>query len=426
MAQDIAEIPPPPRRRTLSYYVVLMCLVAPLWSSVLVSWAFVINSLRSGRIWSFAWPGRILFAVTLCEVSFVTNCNVCNAKLKYHHTVQVFFSVYHCHLAHHISGPSPYGPGELLEIQAAYRRLLKAGLSGLPENGDDEESDRPGSPEETIIQLERDDPRAVDFRNSLRTWFCKVPWSSVRLHEVQKWLYWSIFNTDLPPLDQLSQSHRAVLDEALDLLQKRSGSIIQEGSNPKIQPMRLTIDSVNIMWRPLTYYAIIFSINWCLRVMCENKWGASYGYYDGIECVSSLFGLIHSLTTKSRYLIRIPKHWDPVTGPRPIVFIHGLGLGFLQYNFSFTHLFETFSDRPLLIPLQPQISQNIFHPQFLKPMTRHQMADRLARLLDNFGWVQLDGTGNAETSEESEDERQISSSLLGKRGTGVTMMSHSK
>lgn len=69
MAHDIAEISPLPRSRTLSYYVVLVCLVAPLWSSVLASWAFVIHSLKSGHIGSFAWPGRIAFAVTLCEVS---------------------------------------------------------------------------------------------------------------------------------------------------------------------------------------------------------------------------------------------------------------------------------------------------------------------------------------------------------------------
>lgn len=192
--------------------------------------------------------------------------------------------------------------------------------------------------------------------------------------------------------------------------------------------MRLTIDSVNIMWRPLTYYAIIASINWCLRRLCESRWNASYGFYDGIEYVSSVFLILPCILRKfqSRYLVRVPKHWDPVTGPRPIVFIHGLGLGFLQYNLVITHLFETFSDRPLLIPLQPQISQNIFHPQFLKPMTRHQTADRLARLMENLGWVQLDEPTEGDTSEESEEEREISSSLLGKRSNGVTMISHSK
>ncbi|KAF9464478.1 hypothetical protein BDZ94DRAFT_1216623 [Collybia nuda] len=386
MAYDIAEIPLPSRNYTFSYYIVLVCLVAPLWSSVLASWAFVIHSLWSGRIWTFAWPHKFVFAVTLCEV---------------------FFSVYHYHLSQHVSGPTPHGPGELIEIQAAYSRLLKAGLASLPEAGDDEESDRPGSPEEVITQLDHDDPRAIDFRNSLRTWFSKAPWSSIKLREVQKWLYWSIFNADLPPLDKISHSQRTVLDEALGLLQKRSGSIIQEGSNPTIQPIRLTLDRVNTHWRPLTYYTAINSVNWFLRTLYKTKWKVLHGHYDGLE-----------------YLVRLPKHWDPTADPRPIVFIHGLGLGFLQYNHLITHLLKTFVDRPVLILLQPQISQNIFHPQFLKPMTKYQMANRLARLMEKLGWVFLYQSPKRESSGEHEEEKEITS-LIVERNKGVTMISHS-
>lgn len=86
---------------------------------------------------------------------------------------QVFFSAYHFNLARHVAGLSPLPPGNLVELQAALKRVLQAGLANLPENGYDEESldvDRPGSPAEAIIVLEYDDPRAVDFRNSLRTW----------------------------------------------------------------------------------------------------------------------------------------------------------------------------------------------------------------------------------------------------------------
>lgn len=144
----------------------------------------------------------------------------------------------------------------------------------------------PGSPGERIIQLERDDPRAVDFRNSLRTWFRKVPWSSIKLHEVRQWLYWSIFNAALPPLEEISHSRRVILNEALDLLEKRSGCQFEEGSNPTVPPILLTIDKVNIMWRPLTYYTIIWSINFFLRTWYESRWNARFRSHDGLERVS--------------------------------------------------------------------------------------------------------------------------------------------
>jgi len=383
MVQDIAEIPDQPRRRSPSFYIVLLLLVTPLWSSIPLSWAFVFYSLRSGRIWSFAWQGRTLFTLALCEV---------------------FFSIYYYNLSRYISGPSPHGPGNLVELQAAYTRVLKAGLASFPEDGFDEESldvNRPGSPEEDIIRFKHDDPRAADFRNVLRTWFGRVPWSSIRLQEVHKWLYWSIFNTELPPLETLPHAHRAALDDALDLLQKRIGCTIPEGSAPLIQPMRLTLDKVNVLWRPFTYYAVIGTINLCLRKWYRYKWNTHFGSYDGLE-----------------YLLRIPNTWDPLTGARPIVFIHGLGLGLLQYHIVLTHLLSAFPDCPLLVLLQPQISQDIFHPQYLKPMTRHETADRLAGLMGKLGWVTMEGENN-------EDVKRITASLIGKSKTGVTMLSHS-
>lgn len=45
-------------------------------------------------------------------------------------------------------------------------------MADLSADGKDEESwdsERPGSPAERIVQLEHDDPRAIDFRNYLRT-----------------------------------------------------------------------------------------------------------------------------------------------------------------------------------------------------------------------------------------------------------------
>lgn len=189
-------------------------------------------------------------------------------------------------MAIRISAPSPVPPGELLEIQAAFRRLLRTGLANLPENGDDRESERLGSPGEKIIQLERDDPRAVDFRNSLRTWFCKAPWSSIKLHQVRQWLYWSIFNAHLPPLEHISHSHRVILDEALNLLEKRSGYQFEEGSNPAVPPILLTLDEVNIIWRPLTFYTTIWSIDFFLRMWYKCQWNVRFGSQDGLERVS--------------------------------------------------------------------------------------------------------------------------------------------
>ena len=124
-------------------------------------------------------------------------------------------------------------------------------------------------------------------------------------------------------------------------------------------------------------------------------------------------------------MIRIPAEWDATTSPRPIVFLHGLGFGLLQYHVFLSQLLETFTDRPILVPLQPQVSQDIFHPLFLKPLDRHQMADRLAGLIEELGWATLLSNGKS-TKEMDSKEREVESSQVKDTYNGVTILSHSK
>ncbi|KAJ3570200.1 hypothetical protein NP233_g4560 [Leucocoprinus birnbaumii] len=386
---DVSELPAPARRRTLSFYVVLLGLVLPFWSAIPLAWTFVIYSLYTGKIWSYANRGRFTFAFALAEV---------------------FFSIYQVQLARQIAPPTTAGPGDALEIKTAYTRLLKAGLANLPDDGGDEESlvvSRPGSPEESIVQLEKHDPRAIDFRNSLRNWFGLAPWSSIRALEVRKWLYWSMFNADMPSWEQVPALHQEALDEAMALLQKRTGTKFPEGSNPHTTPLRLTIDPTFICWRPITFYAIIGVINRLLRYHYISQFGAMLQRHENLE-----------------YLLRVPKGWDSSLGPRPLVFLHGLGLGLLQYHLLISKLLRVYGDRPILIPLQPQISQDFFHPSFLVPVTRHQMADNLARVIDKLGWAQLDSGADQELDAECDEESEGAQDDLQAK-QGVTMLSHS-
>lgn len=87
---------------------------------------------------------------------------------------QVLFSVYYYLLARQVSWPTPGSPANYEDLHNAFIRVLKSGLAPLPEEGGDEESlvaDRPGSPAETIEKLAFDDPRAIEYRNHVRTWY---------------------------------------------------------------------------------------------------------------------------------------------------------------------------------------------------------------------------------------------------------------
>ena len=106
-----------------------------------------------------------------------------------------------------------------------------------------------------------------------------------------------------------------------------------------------------------------------------------------------------------RYVIYVPPNYSRASGPDPIVLLHGLGLGIFQYQQVLSHFLSELPDTPFLIPLQPQISQDIFHPRYLKPMLRHEKVACLHGLLEKLGWIY--------TSEKGET-------------FGISLLSHSK
>ncbi|KAI0832383.1 hypothetical protein BC628DRAFT_1310286 [Trametes gibbosa] len=391
LAADLAERLHTPPTRDLTFYLILILVVLPIWSIVPLSWAFVVYALRSGLVWTFACPGWGLFAIALSEV---------------------FFSAYHYNLTASVSGPTPNAPGNLLELQAVFKRVLQAGLASLPEEGFDEESldvDRPGSPAETLTALDYNDPRAVDFRNYLRTWFGKVPWSSIRRDEMYSWLYWSIFNSAFPGLDKVSEPHRRALLEVIQMIELRAGSKIPEGSNPAVTPLLLTVDPINVAWRPFIWYAAVALSNAYLRRRLQSRWHAKVGVYKDLE-----------------YVLRIPPKWNARTGHRPIVFMHGLGLGLTQYRRFIQHIFVSLPEHPVLVPLLPHVSQEILHPRFLRPMSKTEMTSCLAGLLSELGWADLDEP-SSDSSDSDEKASTGTNASAGKERApqGVTMFSHS-
>ncbi|TFY78761.1 hypothetical protein EWM64_g5252 [Hericium alpestre] len=328
--------------RDLSFYIVLFIAVIPLWSIPPLSWTFVVYFLRTGHIWSFTWWGKAWFAAALAE----------------------------------------------------------AGLASLPEDGFDEETldgERPGSPQEEIELLDAEDPRAVDFRTVLRTW---VPFSHIRKQEMFEWLYWAIFNARLPPLESLPTSHRAVLRDTLDMIQKRSGTIIPDGSNPAAKPLLLTLDPVVLSWRPLAWYLFVAAGDYLTRLHFWYKYHVQLYSKDGFD-----------------YLLRVPHGYDIATGPQPVVFMHGLGLGLLHYVPILSYLLRNLPDTPILIPLQPHISQQLFHPTFLTPKGRKETAELMRAILLELGWV----------DEVAEEDLPKNAAAAGKsnKPKGVTMLSHS-
>lgn len=159
-------------KRQLSFYAALLCIVGPVWivsplSIFLVGWLAVTRPLYSLTRWELA-----LFIYCIIEVSvfFIRRVNIGSP-------CQTIFFVYHTAVARKLRNkPAVLPQYDLYHLRSLFTRILQTGLAPVyPDNDDDVEDEaagsRPGSPAESIERLEWDDPRAVDFRHRMRTWY---------------------------------------------------------------------------------------------------------------------------------------------------------------------------------------------------------------------------------------------------------------
>lgn len=87
--------------------------------------------------------------------------------------------------------------------------------------------------------------------------------------------------------------------------------------------------------------------------------------------------------TRRRYLIRTPPVGSSPQGP-PILFLHGLGVGLAQYTIFISALLSSpaLRNRTILVPIQPHISQQVFHAQHLAPPKPKSVVRDLKRMID--------------------------------------------
>ncbi|KDN40346.1 hypothetical protein K437DRAFT_258686 [Tilletiaria anomala UBC 951] len=172
-----------------------------------------------------------------------------------------------------------------------------------------------------------------------------------------------------------------------ELIEARQGFTLPEhpaacspahtNNGPRIRTMRLTVDPVRVVSRPFVLYAVTNTLSWL--VIRKAIWG----------------GFKKERRERLEYLIYRPPGWTPAKAIkdgtskyRPLLFLHGLGIGLAQYIAvvdMFLHDTETMQ-RPILILIQPSISQNIFSKYFLAPLKHHETTGTLRKIFRSEGW----------------------------------------
>ncbi|KAI9630232.1 hypothetical protein KEM48_014155 [Puccinia striiformis f. sp. tritici PST-130] len=210
--------------------------------------------------------------------------------------------------------------------------------------------------------LPYDDPKAIDFRSNQVLWFQNCPWEEIKKENMMEWLAWSLFGMSLEEvrledtqMEQKAEPRSKLLDETLIRFENRAGYRLQPG----IRPLGLYLLS-NLGSLVLKHFLKKAGFR---EAQCTDR------------CPQGL-----------KYLIRKPKGWDdlPVeTRPIPLIFAHGLGIGFCQYAAFLTYLAHApwALNKPIVVLIQPSISQEVFSSQHLKPPTKETLAADVIQLI---------------------------------------------
>lgn len=179
--------------------------------------------------------------------------------------------------------------------------LSKGPESAIEEDREDKDKDSPSpSPERaggvssngksytpSFIEkpLSNDDPRVDDFRSLLKIWFYDVPFDWIKRLNLADWLAWSLYGEPYeklveerqhwlkqgkpdPKIDgkvdedeadlEIEKDKLGLVEHCIEMVEARAAKIFKPGRDPRVKAIRLTLDPVKVVGRPLLLYVFVW------------------------------------------------------------------------------------------------------------------------------------------------------------------------
>lgn len=310
--------------------------------------------------------------------------------------IEVLFSLYYRHLAARVQVPG-------VSHTATRNYVVKAITTALSDGMNKEGTDRKdlfkaetGAEQlpEPNRHLDWDDPRAVEFRREMSGWFIGIKTENITRQDVYEWLSWALFGKFYKQLQEEDKEHGEesehaqkqleFLEDAIRLFAARSGrkefpehvELSPEEKRSK-RTMLLSLDPVRVSSRPFGLYAAVALGNELARFIWSRRYGMQRLKIGDVS-----------------YLLYIPSEWSASAAkkgemPLPVLFLHGLGIGMVQYVDVVRGLLNPElmrQPRPVLIPLQPWTSGDILSPRFLRPWRAPESAALIRAMIERHGF----------------------------------------
>ncbi|UZJ56812.1 hypothetical protein CBS101457_006132 [Exobasidium rhododendri] len=277
--------------------------------------------------------------------------------------MEVPFSIYFQYLMWY--GAKPVAPPKL-DGDYLSRLLTKCLMVGIHRQGLDDKGNAK-SEDSGLSALKKrriDEEEAKVLQDRIRVWFHYAPLEDIYEDNLREWLCWAFAGRPLEEVDADKEMTR-LTNEALDMIVHRlNWKDLKPGYNKNVRTVRLTLDKMKVLSRPLGYY-----------IVCN-------GFSHGVIAWLRLFGGFHyEYSGECSFLVKPAKQDTGSKRKRqlPILFLHGLGIGIGQYMAFLARLYK--HKDGVVILIQPHISADILHPRYLNPPDKDEQADSTAALL---------------------------------------------
>jgi pimeloyl-ACP methyl ester carboxylesterase len=271
------------------------------------------------------------------------------------------FSIYFQYLMWY--GAKPIAPPKL-DGEHLSRLLTKCLMVGILGQDTKSTSVTDESGLKAIQNRQIDDEEAKVLQDRLRVWFHYAPLEDIYEENLREWLCWAFAGRPLEEVKADKEMSR-LTEEALRMIVHRlNWKNLKPGYNSNVTTVRLTLDKMKVLSRPLGYY-----------VVCN---GVSHGV---IAWLRLFHGFRYEYSGECSFIVKPPTSSTKAKEKRqlPILFMHGLGIGIGQYMAFLARLVK--HEDGVVILIQPHISADILHPYYLNPPNKDEQADSTAALL---------------------------------------------
>jgi len=269
------------------------------------AWTLLIYSIKSITLLSYLWISSLLWRVFSPPEGLVASRTPCTTL------VEIFFTfwmmVEACYFPYWLLThkrlnkrvPSVHACGSQLERTSLLAKCLAASK---------------------LASSAADDRAFEVYREWFLRWFkgtnLVVRVEHIRKQNLEEWLAWAFFDEDMDAIKRNS-ARSSDCSQLASLVEQALHIQFPPGYNPQLSCIRLTIDPVYASQRPFVYYV---AINFLLSL---GKIGIYLlGYRRRIVNGHGIFFRPAAYTNRS---------FATATPSTPIVFCHGLGIGFLHY-----------------------------------------------------------------------------------------------